>query len=125
MLWGVRQIGLFALLLTAGCGGVGADVATAAKEDRARLVYTVSYELSADVYDETKAEAALSRCTSMDGAREIMTKLSLPPHQVVGFAGERGSEAPFEDCLRTLPDTRLSGPREITDPNDAAFSDDW
>lgn len=121
----MRQISLVALLLTAGCGGVGADVATAAKEDRARLVYTVSYELSADVYDEAKAEAALARCTSLDGARTIMTKLSLPPHEVVGFAGDRGSEAAFEDCLRALPDTRLEGPREITDPNDAAFSDDW
>lgn len=125
MLPGMRQISLVALLLTAGCGGGGADAATAVKEDRARLVYTVSYELAADAYDQAKAETALARCTSLDGARKIMTKLSLPPHEVVGFAGERGSETAFEDCLRALPDTRLAGPREITDPNDAAFSDDW
>lgn len=90
-----------------------------------RLAYTVSYNLTADAYDEVEAGAALARCTSMEGARRILTKQSLPPHEVVGFAGERGSEADFEDCLRSLPDTRLAGPNEITDPNDGAFSDDW
>ena len=119
---------LLVLLSLAACGDSApprVDAASTAKEDRARLVYTVNYELSADAYNEVEAEAALSRCTSMDGARWIMTKQSLPPHEVVGFAGERGSETEFEDCLRALPDTRLAGPREITDPNDAAFSEDW
>ena len=73
--------------------------------------------MSADAYNQVQAEAALSRCTSMDGARRIMTEQSLPPNEIVGFAGERGSEAEFEDCLRALPDTRLAGPRETTRPS--------
>lgn len=61
----------------------------------------------------------------MDGARAILTKQSLPPHEVVGFVGASGEERVFEECLRALPDTRLDGPRLITDPEDAAFADAW
>lgn len=118
---GVRHIGLAALLLTAGCSAFDADTSRAPQGDPAHLVYTIRYELSAYEYDEAKADAALERCTSMEGARRVMTKTSEPPHEVVGFVGVAGSEAAFEDCLRALPDTRLTGPREIIDQNDGAY----
>ena len=74
--------------------------------------YTVAWQMSADEYDDAKAEAALSRCTDLPGAgRSGPEPASLPPvPQLTTVQGSEEERERFEDCLLALDDAVIYGP---------------
>jgi hypothetical protein len=73
--------------------------------------YTVAWQMSADEYDEARAEASLSRCTDLPGAgRTGPEPASLPPVPQLTFQGSDQERQRFEDCLLALDDAVIYGP---------------
>lgn len=98
---------LLATILAAGCG---------AKDERVGpFQYGISYTVGADAYDEDASQPAFDACAGLPGAAAAGVDTSLPPGLSVRFEGTDAEQQDLESCLRALPDTRLSGPREVPD----------
>lgn len=72
--------------------------------------FRVEYALDAADFAAaaSTADRALRRCADFDGAEHSGAKLSNPPVVSVSFEGSATAEAKLEQCLRALPDTRVT-----------------
>ena len=64
-------------------------------------VFVVTYD--PQTYDADAADAALRRCTQLEGATAGDQADSLPPIQTVVFTGTSSQRQAVEECLREIP----------------------